>query len=114
MRRMEGACGVDGSLEVFCQPSIAPDPREEPLDDPTPRVNGEANLIGVLAHDLDRDQCSLGDLLTGISAVGEDTLDEREDAARCPHKRSAAIAILDTRRMRFEHEATPVRVYEHM
>ena len=54
MRRMEGACGVDGSLEVFCQPSIAPDPREEPVDDPTPRVNGEADLIGVLAHDLDR------------------------------------------------------------
>ena len=43
----EGACGVDGSLEVFRQPSIAPDPREEPLDDPTPRVDSEADLIGV-------------------------------------------------------------------
>src|SRR5208337_1072220 len=84
------------------------------LDDPAPRVNGKADLIGVFSHDLDRDQCSLGDLLTGISAVGEDPLDEREDAARCPHKRSAAIAILDTRRMRFEHEAAPVSVYEHM
>src|SRR4029077_11021908 len=94
----EGACGVDGSLEVFCQSPISPDPREEPLDDPTPRVNGEADLIGVLAHDLDHDQCGLGDLLTGISAIGEDPLDEGEDAARCPHKRSAAIAILDARR----------------
>ena len=50
----------------FASRRISPDPREEPLDDPTPRVNGEADLIGVLAHDLNRDQCSLGDLLTGI------------------------------------------------
>jgi Putative transposase of IS4/5 family (DUF4096) len=76
------------SLEVFCQPSIAPDPREEPLDDPTPRVNGEADLIGVLAHDLDRDQRCRGDLFPGISAVGEDALDEREDAPRDSQKRS--------------------------
>jgi hypothetical protein len=39
----EGACGVDGSLEVFCQPSIAPDPGEEPFDDPMARVYGEAD-----------------------------------------------------------------------
>ena len=29
-------------------------------------------------------------------------------------KRSATIAVLDTRRMRFEHEAAPVRVHERM
>src|SRR5277367_373050 len=50
----------------------------------------------------------------GISAVGEDPLDEREDASRDSQKRSATIAILDARRMRFEHEATPVRVDERM
>jgi hypothetical protein len=38
----------------------------------------------VLAHDLDRDQGGLGELLTGISAVREHLLDEREDAARGP------------------------------
>ena len=91
----EGACGVDGGLEVFCQPSIAPDPREEPLDDPAPRVNGEADLIGVLAHDLDDDQRCRGDLFPGISAVGEDALDGREDAPRDSQKRSAAVAVLD-------------------
>jgi len=32
----EGACGADGGFEVLCQPPIAPDPREEPLDDPAP------------------------------------------------------------------------------
>ena len=106
--------GVDGGLEVLCQPSIAPDPREEPFDNPAPRVNSEANLIGVLAHDFHRYQRGLGELLTGIPAVGEDPLDEREDAPRSSHKRSAAVAILDAGRMRFEHKATPVRVDERM
>ena len=77
-------CGVEegarlnGGLEVLGQPSIAPDPGEEPLDDPTPRVNGKADLIGIVAHDLDRDQRCSGGPLTDISAVGEDTLDERK------------------------------------
>ena len=101
-------------LEVLCQPPIAPDPGEEPLDDPAPRVNSEADLIGVLADDLDRDQCGLGDLFTGIPAVGENPLDEREDVPRDSHKRSATIAILDARRVRFEHEATPVRIDERV
>jgi hypothetical protein len=82
------------ALKSFCQPSIAPNPCEEPLDDPAPRVNGEADLIGVLAHDLDRDQGGLGDLLSGVPAVGEDPVDEQEDAARSPQKRSAAVASL--------------------
>jgi hypothetical protein len=51
---------------------------EEPLDDPAAGVNSEADLIGVLAHDLDRDQRGRGDLLTGIPAVGEDALNEGE------------------------------------
>ena len=94
--------------KFLCQAAIAPDPGEEAFDDPAPRVNSEADLIGILAHDLDRDQRSLGDLLTRISAVGEDPLDEREDAPRDSQKRSATIAVLDTRRMRFEHKAAPV------
>jgi len=49
----EGACGVDGGLEVLCQPSIAPKSCEEPLDGPSAGVNSEADLIGVLAHDLE-------------------------------------------------------------
>ena len=44
----EGACGVDGVLEVFCQSPISPNPGKEPLDDPAPRVNGEADLVGIL------------------------------------------------------------------
>jgi hypothetical protein len=44
------------------------------------------------------------------SESSEDTLDERKDAARSPQKSSATVAVLDARRMRFEHEPTPVRV----
>ena len=60
------------------------------------------------------DQRCRGDFFPGISAVGEDPLDEREDAPRDFHKRSATVAVLDARRMRFEHEATSVRVDERM
>jgi hypothetical protein len=77
-------------------------------------VYGEADLVGTFTHYLHRDQRCGGDPFPGISAVGEDPLDEREDAARKPQKRSATIAILDARRMRFEHESTPVRVHERM
>ena len=41
---------VDSGVKVFCQPSIAPDPREEPLDDPALRVNSKASLIDFIAQ----------------------------------------------------------------
>ena len=106
----ESARRVDSRLEVLCQAPIAPDPGEETLDDPAARVNGETDLIGILAHDFDGNQRGRSDLFTRISAVSEDPLDEREDAARDAQKRSAAIAILDACRMRFEHQATSIRV----
>ena len=71
-------------------------------------------MVGIFAHDFDGDQRGRRDLLPGISAVGEDALNEWEDAPRDSQKRSAAVAILDARRMRFEHEATPVGVDERM
>ena len=77
-------------------------------------MNGEADLVGVLAHDLDRDQRGYGDLLTRISTVGKDPLDEWKDATRSPQQQSATIAILDARRMRFEHKAAPIGVDERM
>ena len=43
----------------FASRPIASNPGEEPLDDPATRVNGEADLIGILAHDFDRDQRGL-------------------------------------------------------
>jgi hypothetical protein len=74
----------------------------------------EANLTGALAHDLDRDQGGLGDLLARITAVGEDPMDEREDAARSLQKRSAAVAIPDPGRMGLDDEAAPVGVNQRV
>jgi hypothetical protein len=111
---VEGACGVDGELEVLCQPPVSPDPGKEPLDDPTPRVYDKADLIGILAYNLDRDQRCPCALFTRISAISEDPLDEREDTTRNSQQRTAAIAILDARRMRFEYEAAPIGVDECM
>jgi hypothetical protein len=68
----ESARRVDDSLEVLFQAPITPGPGEEPLNDPTPWLNGEADLIGILAHDIDGNQRGLGNLLTRVSAVGED------------------------------------------
>ena len=112
--RLWRAAGLQLPRKRPCQPSIAPDPREELFDDPAARVYGEADLINVLAHDLDRDQRRLGDFLASIPAVSEEPPDEREDAARSPQKRPAAVAILDARRMRFEHEAAAVGVDQRM
>jgi hypothetical protein len=69
---------------------------------------------GFFAHNFDGDQRCCGDLFPGISAVGEDPLDEWKDAPLDSQKRSATMAVLDTRWMRFEHEAAPVRVHERM
>lgn len=110
----ESARRVDGGIKVLCEPAIASDQGKKPLDDPTARLNGEADLVGVLAHDLDGDQRGLGNSITRVFAVGEDPLDKREDIARGPQKRPAAVAILDTRRMRFEHETAPICIDEGM
>jgi hypothetical protein len=46
--------------------------------------------------------------------IGEDAVNEGEDTAGGFQKRSAAVAILDTRRMRFEHEAAPIGIDERV
>ena len=83
----ESASGIDGRFEVLCQAPVAPDPGEEPLDNPAPWLNSKADLIGILAHNFNCDQGSLSDLLPRISAVSEDPLDEWEDSARGAQKR---------------------------
>ena len=77
----EGAGRGDGGLEILCQSPVAVDPGEEALHDPAARLDGEADLIGAFAHDLDGDHGGRGDLLAGVAAVGKDLLDERKRAA---------------------------------
>jgi hypothetical protein len=47
-------------LEVFYQSRIAPNPGEEPFDDPSARVCGEANFGRIFAHDFDGNQRGRG------------------------------------------------------
>ncbi len=56
----EGAGRGDGGLEVLCQSPVAVDPGEEALHDPAARLDGEADLIGAFAHDLDGDHGGRG------------------------------------------------------
>ena len=114
MRVQECSGGGDRDLEVLCEPAIASDPSEEALDDPSAWQDGEADLIGMLVDDLDDDAGLGGDTLAGISSVGEDAFNEGEDRARGLQKRPATVAILDTRWMRFEHEAAPIGIDERM
>jgi len=62
----ESACGIDSGLKVHCQPAIASDPGEDALNHPAPRVNGEADLIRVLAHDFDREESRRFELLNPV------------------------------------------------
>ena len=84
----EGSGGFEGCLEVLGEAAVAADPGEEALDDPAPGLDGEADLVGVLANDLDGDGGGAGNPLPGVAAVGEDLRDEgkawREAASTGP------------------------------
>ena len=67
-----------GGSTYLANRRLAPDPGEKPFDHPAPWLNGEADLIGVLAYDLDCDQRGVCVVLAGVSAVSEDALDEFE------------------------------------
>jgi hypothetical protein len=54
---------------------MASDPGKEPLDDPTPRVDDKADMIGFLAYNLGRDQRWPCDLLARISTISVDPLE---------------------------------------
>ena len=49
-------------------------PGEEPFHDPSPRLHGETDLIRFRPDDLDGNQCGICDLIAGVGAVGERSL----------------------------------------
>jgi len=60
---------------------------------------------------LDDDVRGLFDPLVVITAISEDAPDERIQRAGGAKKRSAAVATLDARGMRFEKERTPICIH---
>ena len=79
---MEGCCRGDSALEILGQTSVAAEPGKEALDHPAPRMHGEADLAGLLAHDLDEDPGRVRHSFGGIGAIGEDPLDESKPRTR--------------------------------
>jgi hypothetical protein len=80
------------------------------------RTARRPSASGLLRSRPDRDFCarsrrrSTWPRRPGVPAVSEDTLDERKDTPRGSQQRAAAVAILDARRMGFEHEAAAVGI----
>jgi hypothetical protein len=57
---------------------VAPDPGEGALDNPASRLNGEADLIGGLAHDLEGASSPMPATLANASPAPPQSLDEGE------------------------------------
>lgn len=86
------------TLEVACEAAIAADPCEGAFNDPALGQDDEAVKIGAL-DDLEFPGAGLGHgigrPLALVAAVGEDPLDEGEQAARSAQQRDRTVAILD-------------------
>src|SRR5687768_721360 len=92
---VEERCGrCDGGFCILPEPSVAVDPGKEALDDPSPWLDGEADLIGLAADDLDGDAGCGRDARALVASVGEDLLDEGERAARGSQQRTRPVTIL--------------------
>src|SRR3990170_2994911 len=110
----EGSRGGDGGFEVLGEPAVAAYPGEEALDHPAAWQHGKADLIWQLADDLDDDDGGRGHPLMIVSGIGEGPFDEGEEPTGDGEEWSAAVAILDARRMRLVEGGAPVGVDERM
>src|SRR4029077_12028472 len=77
---------------------------------PASQLDGEADLIGGLSHDLEGARGGAGEVSASRAAIGEAALEEGEGSPRETEQRAAAIAVLDTRRMGLDDEAAAVGV----
>ncbi len=102
------------TLEVFGETAAAADPGESALDDPALGENDEAMLL-VAFDDLDgpgAGPCQGSrQLRSPIAGVGEDALDEGEQAPRAAVEDQArAVAVLDVGRMNDDVQQETERV----
>ena len=94
-----GLGGLDGRLEVLCQPPVSIEPGERALDDPSAGQELEALHARGTVDDLQRPaadplQCAL-ELGPGIGAVGEDVAQAGKVAGDGGEHRRRAVAVLD-------------------
>jgi len=88
--------------------------RKDYFNDPAAGLDGEANLTGLLADDLDGDDRGCGHALTGVAAVGEGALDEWVEAARRLEHRQRAVTVLHRGWASLQHERSPVCIGNSM
>lgn len=104
----EGSGGGERRFRVLPQPAVPADPCEEALDHPALRMDGEADLVGRLANDLDGDDRAGGRPVSRIARVGESLGDEGERAARQLQHGAGALAVLHVGGLRLEDQAAAV------
>ena len=114
----EGRGGSRVALEVARQAAIVADPGEGALDDPAFGQDDEAMQF-VALDDLQPPGAGLGDggggLRSLVAGIGEDALDEREEAARAPiENEPRTIAILHVGRVDDDVQQEAERVDENM
>jgi hypothetical protein len=66
----DGCGGLDSGLEVRCEAATGVQPGEASLHHPAPRADGEADLIGRFADDLDSDTSGVSDALGSVFGEG--------------------------------------------
>ena len=114
----EGGDGSGVALEVARQATVSSDPSESALDDPAFGESDEVVQL-VALDDFQRPGPGLcqgrGQLRALIASIGEDALDEWEEAARASiEDQPRAIAILHIGRVNDDVQQEPERVDEDM
>jgi hypothetical protein len=114
----EGGGGSGVALEVARKAAVVTDPRQGSLDDPTLGQDDEAMQL-VALDDLQLPGAGLGNgrgcLRSLVAGIGEDALDEREEAARTAiEDEPRAVAILHGGRMDDDVQQEAERVDEYV
>ena len=113
----EGSDGSGVAFEVARQTAVAADPGEGALDDPSLGQNDKAVRVATL-DDLQGPATCIGDdlrhLWSLIAGVGEDTLDEGEQAPRRTQQVASAVAILHIGGLNADAQQETERVDQNM
>ena len=114
----EGGDGASVALEVARQTTVSTDPGEGALDDPAFGESDKAMQL-VTLDDLQHPVSGLGRRRRGfgalIAGIGEDTVDERKQAAGAPvEDQPGAVAILDVGRVDDDAQQQAKRVDENV
>jgi len=114
----EGSDGAGVALEIACQAAIAADPGQGSFDDPALGQYDEFVQL-VALDDLEHPTAGVGCGLRGarslIAGIGEDALDEGEEAAGAPIENQARpVAVLNVGGMNDDVQQEAERVDQDM